>query len=166
MRRFSLVCLFAAITLFAFGTPFGIWRGTTLFEAIFRRSAVNIFFTGMLGVTLLLGSSRWKWIGHRPVLQWFGEISYGLYLVHMFAFDFVSHWMMRFAPQAYAELPSRFGLTTLRFVLSVTVAVVAADISRRYFEERFVRLKDRWTPSSVPRPAAVEPAVEPYRQTA
>jgi len=168
MFRFSLCCLFIAIALLGFGTPLGIWRGSTFFGAIFRRTAVNVFFTGMLGATLLLGSSRLKWIVNRPVLQWFGEISYGLYLVHMLAFDFVNHWIMRFDPRAYAELPSRFGLTALRFVLSVALAVAAAYLSRHYFEESFLKLKDRWNPSPVPRPgsATVEPAIEPCRQSA
>ncbi len=167
MLQFSLVSLFAAIALFGFGTPLGIWRASTFFGAVFRRTAVNLFFTGLLGSALLLGSSRWKWIVNRPVLQWFGEISYGLYLVQMLAFDFVSHWMIRFAPQAYAELPSRFGLTALRFVLSVTLAVIAAFLSRRYFEEKFLKLKERWTPSAKARAAAVsESPIEAYRQTA
>ena len=168
MFRCSLFCLVAAIALFSLGTPLGIWRGTTFFGAVFRRTAVNVFFTGMLGATLLLGSSRWKWLVHRPVLQWFGEISYGLYLVHMLAFDFVNHWIIRFAPRAYAQLPSRFGLTALRFVLSVTLAVGVAFLSRRYFEEKFLKLKDRWTPSPAPRPgsASIESAIEPYKQTA
>lgn len=169
MRQFSLVCIFAAVALFAFGTPLGIWRGSTLFGAIFRRTAVNVFFAGLLGVTLLLGTSRWKWIVNRPVLQWFGEISYGLYLVHMLAFDFVDHWIVRYSPNLYSQLPSRFGLMVLRCVLSVAIAVGAAFLSRRYFEEWFLKLKDRWTPaapSMQPESAAIPAASEPARQTA
>ncbi len=167
MLRFSLFCLLVAIIILGFGIPLGIWRGTTLFGATFRRTGVNVFFAGMLGVTLFLGSSPWKWIVHRPVLQWFGNISYGLYLIHMLAFDFVNHWMMRFAPKAYGELPSRFGLTALRFVLSVALASIAAFLSRRYFEEKFLRLKDRWSPASTrPSESAAEPAIRPLRQTA
>jgi peptidoglycan/LPS O-acetylase OafA/YrhL len=169
MRQFSLVCILASITLFAVGTPFGIWRGSLLFGALFRLTAFNLFFTGLLGATLPVGASRWKWIVQRPILQWLGEISYGLYLVHMLAFDFVNYWIIRFAPEAFAHLASRFGLMVLRFILSSAIAVFAAFLSRRYFEERFLKLKDRWT-RSVPELQASAPATatptEPIRQTA
>jgi peptidoglycan/LPS O-acetylase OafA/YrhL len=169
MRQFSLICIFAAIALFGFGTPFGIWFGTRWFGVVFRPTGVTVFFTGLLGITLLLGTGRWKWIVQRPILQWFGEISYGLYLIHMLAFDFVNHWIRRLAPGAYAQLPSRFGLLVLRFILIAALAVFVAYLSRCYFEERFLRLKDRWThaASASPGPAGeLEATAAPVRQTA
>jgi len=169
IRYFSLICLVAAIALFGIGTPLGIWRGTTFFGAVFRRTAVNVFFAGMLGVTLLIGTSRWKWIVNRPILQWFGEISYGLYLIQMLAFDFVDHWIARYSPDRYAQLSSHFDLLALRFTLGAALAVGAAFLSRRYFEERFLKLKDRWTPSASnlrPQSSGVTPPPERARQTA
>jgi peptidoglycan/LPS O-acetylase OafA/YrhL len=116
-----------------------VWRGSTFCGAVFRLTAVNLFCTGFLGATLLLGSSRFKWIVQRPLLQWFGEISYGLYLFHMLAFDFVDHWIVRFFPEIYPQIPSRFS----------SLAVGFSFLSRKYFEERFLKLKERWTrPSS------------------
>jgi peptidoglycan/LPS O-acetylase OafA/YrhL len=145
MRQFSLVCLLVAVGFFVFGAPFGIWRGSTFFGRVFRLTAVDLFCAGILGVTLLLGTSRFKWIVQRPLLQWFGEISYGLYLVHMLAFDLVNHWLVRYFSVLPAQLPTHSGLLFLRFFIAVGVAVAAAFLSRRYFEERFLRLKDRWT---------------------
>jgi len=145
MLYFSLLCLAAAVGLFAVGTPFGIWRGSTFFGVVFRLTAVNLFCAGTLGAALLLGTSRFKWIVHRPLLQWFGEISYGLYLVHMLAFDFIDHWIIRLMPGIYSQLPSRLPLLFLRFLVSMTLAVGAAFLSRRYFEEWFLSLKQRWT---------------------
>ena len=157
MMWFSTVCTAAAIALFAFGTPFGIWRGSTLFGGVFRQTALDLFFAGVLGITLLLGSSRFRWIVQRPMLRWFGAISYGLYLVQMLAFDFVDHWIARFFPGVLEKIPSDLGLMFLRFLASTGVAVGAAFVSRRYFEEWFLRLKDRWTPSA--------PSVRPNSQT-
>jgi len=172
MLKFSLGCFLAAVALFGALTPFGIWRGTQLFGAIFRDTAVDLFYTGFVCATLLIGTSRWKWIVQRPLLQWFGEISYGLYLVHMLAFDFVNHWIVRFAPDAFAHLASRFDVVVLRFVVSSALAVLAAFLSRRYFEEKFLRLKDRWT-RSVPlsqrnsgTASSSETVAEPIRQSA
>lgn len=170
MLKFSFVCFMAAIGMFVCLAPFGIWRGGTLVGAIFRDTAVNVFYTGFLGTTLLIGSSRWKRIVQRPVLQWFGGISYGLYLVHMLAFDFVNHWIVRFAPDAFAHLASRFDVVVVRFIVASGIAVLAAFLSRRYFEERFLRLKDRWTRSATREftrtKSAQETLVEPMRQSA
>jgi peptidoglycan/LPS O-acetylase OafA/YrhL len=167
MLSFSAICTAVALAIFAVGTPFGIWRGSTFFGATFRLTAVNLFCTGILGATLLLGSSRFQWIVQRPLLQWFGEISYGLYLYHMLAFDFVDHWIARFFPGIYPLIPSRFGLLAARFVVSMALAVGVSFLSRKYFEERFLKLKERWTaPSSSlpPVPSASPRAIE--RQTA
>jgi peptidoglycan/LPS O-acetylase OafA/YrhL len=145
MLYFSAICTFSAIVLFAVGTPFGIWRGSTSFGAIFRPTAVNLFCAGILSLTLLLGSSRFRWIVQRPLLQWFGGISYGLYLIHMLAFDFTDHWLIRFFPGFYSQLPTRLEFLFLRFLLAMGLAVGAAFLSRKYFEEWFLTLKDRWT---------------------
>jgi peptidoglycan/LPS O-acetylase OafA/YrhL len=157
MRRFSTGCLAAALVLFAVGTPFGIWRGSTFFGGVFRLTAVDLFAAGILGSTLLLGTSRFKWIVCRPVLQWFGEISYGLYLIHMMAFDFVNHWIARDDPNLLARIPGNLGLMSLRFLIGAAVAVGLAFLSRRYFEEWFLRLKERWTPPASTAP--VQPLV-------
>lgn len=171
MRTFSLVCIVAAVALFVVGTPFGIWRGSTLFGGVFRRTAVNLFCAGTLGAALLVGTSRFQWIVQRPVLQWFGEISYGLYLIQMLSFDFVDHWIARFFPGVYPEISSHFGVIWLRFIAGSSVAIAAAFLSRRYFEEPFLRLKNRWTSTSVnlpPQyaPIPVSPAAEPAQRSA
>jgi peptidoglycan/LPS O-acetylase OafA/YrhL len=140
-----------------------------LFGGVFRRTAVNFSFTGVLGISLLLGTSRFKWIVQRPVLQWFGEISYGLYLIHMLAFDFVDHWIVRYFPDSYSQLSSRFGLTVVRFLLSMGVAVGVAFLSRRYFEEWFLKWKDRLTAPVANLPPHSAPVLvtgEPAKRTA
>ena len=146
MLYFSLLCGAAAIAMFVLGTPFGIWRGSTFVGAVFRLTTLNLFCAGVLAATLLLGTSRLKWLAQRPLLRWFGEISYGLYLVHMLAFDFIDHWIVRYFPGLYAQLPSRLSLLFCRFLISMGLAVGVAVLSRRYFEEWFLGWKDRWTP--------------------
>ncbi len=146
MFYFSATCIAAAIGLFTFGTPFGIWRGSRFFGAALRPTGVNLFCAGVLSMTMLIGASRFRWIVQRPLLQWFGWISYGLYLVHMLAFDFTDHWLARFFPGVYSQLPSRLGFLFLRFLFSAGLAVTVAFLSRTYFEQWFLNLKDRWTP--------------------
>jgi peptidoglycan/LPS O-acetylase OafA/YrhL len=146
MRRFSVSCLAVSIGIFVIGAPFGIWLGSRFVGGVFRLTAVDLFCAGILGATLLLGTSRWRWVVRRPVLQWFGEISYGLYLFHMLAFDFVNRCMVRYFPGRLEQLPSHFGIMFLRFLASMAIAVGVSFLSRKYFEEWFLKLKDRWTP--------------------
>jgi len=168
MKRFSIVSLAASIGLFVVGTPFGIWRGSTLFGGTFRLTAVDLFCAGVLGITLLMGTSPLKWIVRRPVLQWFGGISYGLYLIHMLVFDLVNHVIVRYLHIPYAELPSRVVLLFLRFFVASGIAVGLAFLSRRYFEDWFLRLKDRWTStvSTSTRRQTVRIGPEPEERTA
>jgi peptidoglycan/LPS O-acetylase OafA/YrhL len=146
MLYFSILCGAAAVGMLVLGTPLGVWRGSTFAGAVFRLTAVNLFCAGVLAGTLLLGTSRLNWLVRLPVLRWFGEISYGLYLVHMLAFDFMDHWIVRYFPGLYALLPSSFLLLFSRFLIAMGLAVGVAFLSRRYFEEWFLELKDRWTP--------------------
>lgn len=169
MRRLGGFCLIAALLLFVGGTPLGIWRGSTVFGGTFRLTAVNLFCAGVLIVTLLIGTSPLKGMVQHPVLRWFGEISYGLYLVQMLAFDFVDHWVNRYFPDIHAQVPYRMSLMFVRFFLSVGVAVGCAFLSRRYFEDRFLKLKDRWTAPAhalQPQPAAISIAHESTQRTA
>ena len=78
------------------------------------------------------------------MLTFFGRISYGLYLIHMLAFDFVDHFIARYVQDPLAVIRGSFALMGLRFAIAGTLATVIAFFSRKYFEEWFLRLKDRW----------------------
>jgi hypothetical protein len=60
--------------------------------------------------------------------------------------DFTDHWLVCFFPGFYSKLPSRVEFLFLCFLLSMGLAVGVAFLSRKYFEEWFLKLKDRWTP--------------------
>lgn len=102
-------------------------------------TSFNSFFLGLLATSLLLGS---RFDIRSRALEFFGEISYGLYLVHLLCFDLYDHFSSRFLPSA-ENATGHFGLMAFRFGLSATLAVAIAILSRRYFEEPFLRLKDR-----------------------
>jgi peptidoglycan/LPS O-acetylase OafA/YrhL len=69
----------------------------------------------------------------RP-LRYLGKISYGIYLLHMFAID-VSR---RALDMLHANRPE------LLFLVSFVVAIAVAGLSYRYFERPILRLKDRF----------------------
>jgi len=130
------------------GKPFGIDTRDQLLGAGLQYSTINTFFAGFLLLFLLVGSSDAKRYVNNSVLRWLGYISYGLYLDHLLVFRIYDRVCGRRFPQLAAS-PGHFALIFLRFALAGGSAVAIAYLSRKYFEERFLRLKN----SFVPRPA-------------
>jgi peptidoglycan/LPS O-acetylase OafA/YrhL len=143
MKQVSISCMAAGATLIAVGVPFGILLGRTFVGGVFRLTVLNVFFTGVLGATLVLGTGNQRWIVLRPALQFFGKISYGLYLIHMLAFDFADHLIAQYFIDPLAAVRGSFGLMCLRFGIAAAIAIAVAVLSRKYFEEHFLRLKER-----------------------
>jgi peptidoglycan/LPS O-acetylase OafA/YrhL len=135
------IALFLAIA----GQPFGITGRARLLGAAFQWTLLNLFFAGVLLLFLLLGTGpRKRYVNLRP-LQFLGYISYGLYLDHLLAFRMYDRICKHFAPQ-WIPTNGHFNLVMLRFAIAGGGAIVAAYLSRRFFEERFLRLKDSLVP--------------------
>lgn len=146
MKWFCTLCLGATILIMAVGFPFGILSPTTLAGASLRLTLFGTLFTGMLSLALLLGTSGWARIVQRPILQFFGEISYGLYLIHTLVFDIIDHFSPRVLPSmGRLAVQGYFGMMVVRFLVAGGLTVGFAWLSRRFFEECFLELKDRWT---------------------
>ena len=79
------------------------------------------------------------------VLQFFGYISYGLYLVHPMIFR-VYDRVTRISWPWLQPSAEHFSLIVLRFAVVSAAAVGLSYVSRRYYEEWFLRLKDRVAP--------------------
>jgi peptidoglycan/LPS O-acetylase OafA/YrhL len=118
-----------------------------------RDTTLNLFFFGLISTTLVLGTSQWNWAVNHRSLQLLGEISYGVYLIHMLVFDVVDRAYSRVAPGLVAT-PGHFSLIVLRFCVGGMATIAVAYLSRWYFEEPFLRLKNRLGQT----PAAPEPA--------
>jgi peptidoglycan/LPS O-acetylase OafA/YrhL len=110
--------------------------------AALQQTTINLFFGGLLLFFLLIGSSHGRRFVNSRVLQFFGYISYGLYLDHLLAFRIYDRVVRAYSP-ALLPASDHFSLVLLKFLIAGGGAVAAAYLSRRYFEERFLRLKDR-----------------------
>lgn len=130
-----------AILMLKFGAPYGILTRLRLLGAALQLTSVNMLFAGLLGITLLLGTSRYAFLVKPAALRFFGNISYGLYLIHCLPF----YWYDDIAKAYWPGLSEgRAGLILMRFIIASAAAVLAAALSRRYFEEPFLRLKDKF----------------------
>jgi len=146
--------LASGILLGVLGWPLGIATRERLPGAALQHTTINIFFTGVLLLFLLAGSGSRRHYVNNPMLRFFGYISYGLYLDHLLAFRMYDRVCARYWP-GLVPSDERFELVLLKFALAGGVAVGVAYLSRKYFEERFLRLKDRLTAHSDPElPAA------------
>jgi peptidoglycan/LPS O-acetylase OafA/YrhL len=102
----------------------------------------HLAFTSLLGLFLLIGTSNQRKLVQPGFLRFFGEISYGLYLIHVLMFDLVDYLSNRGLRVAGT---STLTSLSVRFSLATTMAIVIAFVSRRYFEDWFLALKGRYT---------------------
>jgi peptidoglycan/LPS O-acetylase OafA/YrhL len=143
MWRLSMVSFDVFIMTAIAGAPFGIFLSSTITGIALRQTMLDIFFFSVIAALLVAGTGEHKhWI-KVPVLQFFGEISYGLYIVHMLAFEIVDHFLLQTFP-ALPRVEGHFKMMLLHFVLGMCLAVSVAYFSRRFFEERFLRLKEHF----------------------
>jgi peptidoglycan/LPS O-acetylase OafA/YrhL len=105
-------------------------------------TALNLLCMAAVGASLLVGTSDWSFFLRHRALTFFGEISYGLYLIHMLIFNLFDNLQHQVLPRT-PSFKGHFGVMTVRFIIAGGVAILLARLSRRYFEEPFLRLKDR-----------------------
>jgi peptidoglycan/LPS O-acetylase OafA/YrhL len=127
-----------ALPLLIIGTTFTLILKHPL-AAAFSMTASNIVSAGLLSCVLLVGTTRWNLLVDRPFLRFLGFISYGLYLIHVLAFRLAE--MMFSRPLLVLTTNGRpTAAMLLRFVAGSAMAVLAAYLSRRSLEERFLRV--------------------------
>jgi peptidoglycan/LPS O-acetylase OafA/YrhL len=130
----------------AIGAPFGILTRERLLGAALQFTTVHLFFAGVLLLVLLAGSGNfWRYV-NVVWLQFFGYISYGLYLIHMLIFRLWDSLTRGPLPQLEPR-DYRFDLVLLRFGAVLVVATLVSFLSRKYYEEKFLRLKDKLQPN-------------------
>jgi len=135
--------LLAAATILAIaGAPFGMLSRQTMLGASLQLTLVNTFFAGLVLLFLVLGTSSRKGLVNGSILQFFGYISYGLYLFHPMIFRIYDKVTRIFWPWLQPSV-GHFGLIVLRFAVVSAAAVGLSFISRKYYEEWFLQLKER-----------------------
>jgi len=131
---------FFSLVLFFGGLPYGIYLSRTLAGGALRHTFLNVLFTAVVAAALAAGTTRYAGLLRIEWLRFFGDISYGLYLIHMLVFDMVDHFAHRVVPWIYSA-PQGFATLAIRFMVGSGFSIALAYLSRWYFEERFLRLK-------------------------
>jgi len=151
--RLCCILIATAAALGVAGHPFGIGTRSRLLGAGLQYTTINTLCVGVLLLFLLAGTSAAKPYVNISVLRFLGYLSYGLYLDHLLAFRVYDWTCRRYFPQL---IPSNgdLQLVLVRFALAGGGAIAAAYLSRKYFEERFLRLKDALVPKALERDGA------------
>ncbi len=113
------------------GLRFGIAHRATPFGMALQHTPPNLFFTGLLLLSLSLPAGWFAAAWSKP-MRFFGYVSYGLYLCHLLVFDFYDRWIAG----RVAGLQNSF----VRLLLAGGLATLVAFLSRRFFEEPFLRM--------------------------
>ena len=142
VRRVCTSLLGLALVFATLGSPLGILTRNRLLGAAFQYSLINLGCSGGLLLVLILGTSSWERFVNLSMFRFFGHISYGLYLIHLLIFGFYDTICARLLP-ALLPTSGRFGVVVLRFAVAGGLAVGVSYLSRKYFEEKFLRLKHR-----------------------
>jgi peptidoglycan/LPS O-acetylase OafA/YrhL len=138
MALWSIAAVALAISILSFSAEKLIARVLT--GGALQVTGFNSFYAFVLIIALLLGSRSGVRI---RALEWMGGISYGVYLLHTLIFDvFDSMARRHFSLLAPEHLD--FSLAIFRFVIVAFATLACAWLSRWYFEERFLRLKERF----------------------
>jgi peptidoglycan/LPS O-acetylase OafA/YrhL len=139
--RFTILAFVSSCALLVAGAPFGIFLARHFLGVTFRETAIDLFFGAVVGGTLLAGSSRWRRFVNLHPFQFLGKISYGIYLAHMLIFEVVAHFTLRYLPRLQPTA-GQFKLMVLQFCVAGSLTMALTCISRRYFEEPFLRMKE------------------------
>jgi len=123
--------------------PFGTLSRHTAAGAALQVVPWHFLFVVLIGAALLAGS-RWGEAARSRFLEFFGEISYGLYLYHLLVFNGFE-WLLNHGVIRRLQIDPLLGLS-IRFLICGGIAVGIAYLSRRFFEEPFLRLKSRLAP--------------------
>lgn len=82
LLKISATVLVVSFATWCLGIPFGILaRKGNYLGAALQVTPINVGFTGLLTLFLLVGTSRWKSLVLARPLRYLGYISYGLYLI-------------------------------------------------------------------------------------
>lgn len=142
VRWTAIALLATSLILATAGAPFGILTRDRLLGAALQYSVINMGCGGVLLFALLVGTSPWQRFVNSNWLRFFGYISYGLYLSHVLIFGLYDTICAKFSP-SLLPTSDHFGIVVLRFAVAGGSAVCVSYLSRKYFEEKFLRLKDR-----------------------
>ncbi|HEY4930662.1 MAG TPA: hypothetical protein VII23_03745 [Terriglobales bacterium] len=160
--RFALLLMAAFVVLTFAGAPFGLSGQATPVAVALRYTQVYLFFGAFFVLVVAFRGTVWTRPLRWQFLQLSGALSYCLYLIHLSVGDGYEHLLKRPGLPLISYVgPS--GAVLLRTAVMLGVSFGIALLSRKYLEQPFLSLKDRFTEAEPlkprPQPASLVDAV-------
>jgi peptidoglycan/LPS O-acetylase OafA/YrhL len=128
-----------AVALWGIGFPLGILTRKGGIGPVLQIAPWQCLCFATVGGFLLIGTTQWRFLVRSSVLGFYGYISYGLYLIHTLVFDSCDRLNLRRYLPGFGNGP--FADILLRLAYFGFIATAIAWLSRKYFEELFLRRK-------------------------
>ena len=160
--RLALLLLAAFVVLTIAGAPFGLLGTQTPVSVALRFTQAYLFFGALFVLVVAFRGSKWTSPLRWRFLQLSGALSYCLYLVHHSVGDGYQYLLNRSGFPVVSYVGAS-GEVLVRAVVMLGVSFAIALASRKYLEEPFLSLKDRFTEAEALKPqpeaaALAEPA--------
>ncbi len=140
VRRLTVTLALLSLTIGAVCFHLHLLNRDTMYGKAFEIEPFLFLFGFILMLSLYFGSHPLV-VRLTAPLRFYGYISYGLYLVHWACFLLFNEIADRNAPPlSVLTAPRLLG----RFGISFAITTILCYLSRRYYEEFFLRLKDRF----------------------
>jgi peptidoglycan/LPS O-acetylase OafA/YrhL len=148
----------AAITAFVLltviGAPFGLMGTRTITSIALRYTQAYLFFGAFFVLVMAFRGTKWTAPLRWRFLQLSGTLSYCLYLVHLSVGDGYEYLLKRsgVSPVQYVGAS---GAMLMRAAAILLGSFGIALLSRKYLENPFLSLKDRFTKATALKPQGV-----------
>jgi peptidoglycan/LPS O-acetylase OafA/YrhL len=136
-RRPHLARTAVPLLVIGVATFVSVLDGPMASAALFQ-TACAVASAGLISCMLLMGTSRWRILVDRPVLKFLGFISYGLYLLHVWAFRMAEILLAHVFPILVAAGRPTAAML-LRFAAGSGLAIALAFLSRQLLEQAFLQ---------------------------
>ena len=158
-RQIALTAFVALGLISLIGAKLGLFGTKTSLAVALRYTQAYLAFAVVFVLVLVYPGTRWTAPLRSRFMQLSGALSYCLYLIHLSLGD---GYQFLFAPYVHLG-PTATVLVRGAFILAL--AFVLAMLSRKFLEEPFLALKDRFAsrpkPSLEPSDVELSPALEP-----
>jgi peptidoglycan/LPS O-acetylase OafA/YrhL len=121
------------ISLWVLHTPWYVWKSPITFALSYLIVDVGC----LLLFLAIFGAPVHSALGP---LVYLGQISYGLYVFHLFFIRLTTHWIVPRLPGAHYDIVRISGI----YAIALTLTVGTAALSYSFFEKPFLKLKARF----------------------
>jgi peptidoglycan/LPS O-acetylase OafA/YrhL len=143
-RQLALGLIIGLAVLSAVGARYGLFGTATPVSVALRYTQVYLLFASLFVLVVAYRETRWTSPLRWRFLQLSGALSYCLYLVHLSTGDAYEYVIKTYGISPVDYLGPA-GAMLARGVAIVVMSFGIALLSRRYLEEPFLSLKDRFS---------------------